>query len=83
MLIELRGGLTVPEEPYRLVFALQDRGLTLTADGETLRVAGPNGSKPELSADDTVAIRKWKSHLMALLAYRAPEDWQSGVVYVS
>jgi hypothetical protein len=68
-LVYLRGGLIVPVEPLLLLFMLQERGFVLTAGGNVLVV------KPfqKLTADDCVAIRRWKLHLLSLLEYEAPE----------
>ena len=70
---ELAGGLIVPAPAYNLILDLTNRGLQFTQDGDRLRVSGPGGAKPELSDAEATAIRKWKYHLMQLLAYRAPE----------
>lgn len=67
------GGLDVPAAAFTFCHALLERGLTLTPDGDRLRVSGPNGTKPDLSAEDVAQIKKWKMHLCALLAYRAQE----------
>lgn len=72
-LIELRGGLTIPSEPLVLAWELEARDLTLSVDGEKLRIAGSAGEKPLLSEEDRARIVRWKSHLMALATYRAPE----------
>ena len=70
---ELPGGLVVPAPAYNLILDLTNRGLQFTQDVDRLRVSGPGGAKPELSDAEATAIRKWKYHLMQLLAYRAPE----------
>ena len=67
------GGLTVPAEAFNLAHELLRRDLILTQVGDTLRVKGPNGAKPELSAADVERIQRWKHHLLALLAYQAPD----------
>jgi hypothetical protein len=68
------GGLTLPEEALVLALDLENRGCTLRQDGDRLRVLGPGGAKPALSEGDVEAIRRWKAHLLALLAYVAPEN---------
>jgi len=74
-LIALRGGLTVPREAFDLFHALvTHRGLVLTQDDDKLRVARADGSRPDLTPEDAALIRRWKPHLLALLAYRAPEE---------
>ncbi len=67
------GGLDVPLEAYALISDLISRDLTLRQEGESLRIAGPNGGKPDLSATDVDGIKRYKAHLLAMLAYRAPE----------
>ena len=71
--VELAGGLTVPGAAYRLISDLIGRDYSLRQEGEMLRIAGPNGSKPELSADEIAGIKRYKAHLLAMIAYRAPE----------
>ncbi len=72
--VELRGGLTVPEEALTTAFGLLNQGLELRQEGELLRVSGPNGSRPTLDPETRAAISKWKLHILALMAYRAPEE---------
>ena len=67
--VSLRGGLTVPVEPLRLVFELQDRGFTLSQDGDALLVQ----PYQQLTPDDCRQIRLWKRHILALLTYEPPE----------
>ena len=67
------GGLTVPLDAYNLAHELlTHRGLVLVQVGDKLRVSQQDGSAPVLSDDDQARIRKWKHHLLALLAYQAP-----------
>ena len=67
------GGLTVPLDAYNLIHELMtQRELLLVQVGDKLRVRNWDGSAPTLSADEQARIRKWKPHLLALLAYRAP-----------
>lgn len=70
--VELRGGLTVPEASLALLLDLERRDLRCRQDGDNLRIATAEGGRPNLSEDDTAAIRKWKTHLLALMAYVAP-----------
>ena len=73
-LVELRGGLIVPVEAYELVCRLTvERNLTLTVDGDRLRVSGPPGIAPALTDDEVAGIKRWKPHLIALMQYRAPK----------
>ena len=67
------GGLTVPLDAYRLAHELIGRDLILSQTGETLRIKGPNGTKPDLSESEVEQIKRWKFHLIAMLVYRAPE----------
>ena len=67
--VTLRGGLTVPVEPFLLLLDLESRGLHLAAEGGTLTV----GPQRDLTADDCRRIKEWKTHLLALLAYEPPE----------
>ena len=72
------GGLTVPLDAYNLAHELlTQRGLLLVEVGDKLRVRQQDGSAPILSADDQARIRKWKVHLLALLAYQAPPMGQT------
>ena len=68
MLIALRNGPTVPVPVLELGWSLESRGLTLKVEGDKLRVSGPGGVKPTLTPEDVEAIRKYKVHLMAVLA---------------
>jgi hypothetical protein len=68
--VVLKGGLTVPLEALQLAWSLEARGATVGVDGIDLIVEGPRGL---LTDADQVAIHRWKRHLMALAAYRAPE----------
>lgn len=63
----------MPEESFGLFHELLNRELSMKIEGDRLRVVGPNGSKPELSESDAERIRRWKPHLMALVAYEPPE----------
>lgn len=72
-LVPLAGGLTVPVGVLTLMFALLNRGLELRQDGDLLRIVWPGGAKPDLTETDVASIRRWKYHILALLAYRAPE----------
>ena len=66
--VHLRGGLTVPVAPLLLVFRLQERGFSLTPDGDALIVQ----PYERLTRTDCDQIRRWKRHLLALLNYEAP-----------
>ena len=67
-LVILRGGLTLPLPAVELALDLERRGIRLwTEDGEVLFVGPPK----QLTDDDRVALRRWKPHVLALLAYEA------------
>lgn len=70
--IELRGGLLVQSDALDLALALEQRGLTLAAKDGALLVS-PGSA---LSADDRVAVQRWKRHLLAIAAYQPPEGEQ-------
>ena len=67
------GGLTGPVDAYNLAHELlTHRGLMLVQVGDKLRVRRQDGSALVLTENDQARIRKWKVHLLALLAYQAP-----------
>lgn len=64
-------GYTVPLMALKVGWMLEESGCALSVhrsdDREpTLRVRGVDGRKPELSSETQNAIRRWKSHLIAL-----------------
>ena len=67
------GGLIVPLDAYNLALELERRDLTLRQVGDSLRIQGPHGTKPDLSAGDVDRIRRYKFHLFALMHYRGPD----------
>lgn len=67
--VTLRGGLTLPLAAVRLAFDLEERGLHLRVDDEgTVLSVGPGD---RLTDDDRLLIRRWKAHLVAIVAYNA------------
>src|SRR5690348_8291879 len=62
------GELVLPAEPVALTLQLQSRGFVLQADGDDL-VVSPFSA---LSSEDCRLIRRWKAHILAVLAYEAP-----------
>lgn len=63
-------GLTVPSEVLYLAIHLEREGFLLTADGDRLRVGRRDGTpmSPELLCEeDVAAIRRWKTHLLAVI----------------
>ncbi len=65
----LLGGYSVPLPALLLALDLEQRGITFTADGDTLTVRPYS----QLSPEDKSAIAKWKPHLLMLAAY-TPDD---------
>jgi hypothetical protein len=65
--VTLRGGLTLPLAAVRLAFDLEDRGLHLRIDGDVLSV----GPGDRLTDADRALIRRWKPHLLTIVAYDA------------
>ena len=67
--VTLRGGLILPRAALELALDLERRGLQLRAeDGDVLFV----GPRHRLTDDDHIGIRRYKSHLLALLRYEDP-----------
>ena len=65
-LVSLRGGLAVPLAALQLLWALEDRGMTVTLNGRGVLLVGP---RRELTAEDREQIREHKDTLKALVAY--------------
>lgn len=59
------GPFVVPLEALRLLWALEDRGCAIRADGADLWVA----PSERLSDRDRSQIRQWKPYLVALVRY--------------
>jgi len=64
-----RGGLTLPAPVALLALDLERRGFRLATEGDCTIVVRPSAG---LTADDCAAIRQWKAHLVAWLAYEPP-----------
>lgn len=64
---ELKGGLIVQSDAIALALDLERRGLTLTARDGVLLVS-PGSA---LTADDRVAVQRWKRHLLAICSHDA------------
>lgn len=61
-------GLTVPLEVVQLALDLEQRGVHLIReDGDVLLV----GPRERVTDDDRVQLRRWKRHLLAIMAYDA------------
>ena len=78
-LVELRGGLTIPLEALRLALELEARGWTLTLKGEKLALRWGSPEAAEGPREDALteaeqgAIRRWRTHLLAIVAYHNPD----------
>ena len=66
------GGLDVPKDAYILLFELAGRDLIFSQEGEMLRIKRADGGRPEFLAGEVERIKKWKMHLLAMLAYQPP-----------
>lgn len=67
------GGLDIPLDAYNLMFELESRDLVLSAEGDMLRIKRSDGGKPEFSESEVTRIKKYKAHILAMLAYVPPE----------
>ncbi len=67
--VHLQAGLVLPLASVELALTLEERGFTLTRDGDVLVVSPAD----TLTPDDCARIRKWKHHLLLVLAY-TPTD---------
>ena len=77
-MVILNHGYVIPLPALELALALERRDLRLlvreTAEGTSLRVSNSDGSVPTLSEAECAAIRKWKGHLLGLIAYVEAES---------
>ena len=72
-LLALVNGPVVPLEALRLALALEDIGLTLYADGETLRLRfRADVTETPLPEATRAEIKRWKWHLLAIASYGGP-----------
>ena len=69
--MQLRDGPLVSVDAVALALDFETRGITLREDQGTLKVAGPDGSRPNLTDDEPAKIRRLKPHLLAIVAYCA------------
>src|SRR5688572_24075745 len=67
--IVLPGGPTLPVAPWLLALDLERRGVRLWREGSDILIEPFN----ELTANEVQQLRRWKAHVLALLAYAAPE----------
>jgi hypothetical protein len=70
--VQLRGGLVIPLAALRLAWSLEDRGCTFRVQADGL-IAGP---RERLTDADRQAIRRWRTHLMAIAEYCKTESVQ-------
>ncbi len=70
--VTLTGGLIVPLPVLQALWALEDRGVHLRLDGETI-IANRRGL---LTDADRAVIRRWRAHVVELLTYASPERAQ-------
>jgi hypothetical protein len=68
--VELRDGPILPAAVVELALALEARGLTLRAQDGVLTVT----PRDRITEDDRALIRRWKLHLLALVAYCDRDD---------
>lgn len=57
-------GLALPLAALRLAWELEARGLHLGADGEMLTL----GPRDLITDEDRARVRRWKPHLLAIVA---------------
>lgn len=62
--VVLRSGLAVPMVPVLLLLDLEARGFRIRADGDELVIR----PAARLTDEDRSALRRWKAHLLELVA---------------
>lgn len=68
MHVSLRNGPDIPLEALELALSLEARGFRFLAHGNgLLRLVAVSGA--ELTDSDRANVRKWKTHLLVLVAY--------------
>jgi hypothetical protein len=67
--VHLKGGLAVPVAPLLLALEMERRGISLRRDGEDLVVRPWS----QVTEAERAALRRWKHHVLAIIAYEAPE----------
>lgn len=65
--VMLRGGLAVPVVALQLALDLEAHGLHMGVDGDMLTI----GPRELLTDADRALIRRWKPHLLAIVAYNS------------
>lgn len=63
--VVLRGGFSVPLPALQLLWALETRGLRVSADADGLLVA----PRSQLTDEDDRGIRRYRDELLALVRY--------------
>jgi len=71
--VTLKGGLIVPAAALVLAIDLEMREIPLAVDGEGEFIIPVT---PKLLPADDAAIRRWRRHLAAIVAYRVPDEEQ-------
>jgi hypothetical protein len=61
-------GLILPVEAFILTLQLEERGFTLTPDGDDIIVRPFS----QLTPEDCRQLRRWKRHVLAVLSYEPP-----------
>jgi hypothetical protein len=69
----LRGGLMLRVDALQLAWSLEDRGVRLSRTGEQLIVEPASA----LTADEVVALRRLKPHVLAALDYCDIQGWEA------
>ena len=69
-ILTLRSGLSLPWSAVEAALALEARGFTFRADRDRLLVSSPDGAV--LTAEDRETIRRWKGHVLVMLAEPDP-----------
>ena len=64
-------GLILPRAAIELALDLERRGLQLRSEDGAVLFVGP---RDRLTDDDRIGIRRWKTHLLALLHYLDQAD---------
>jgi hypothetical protein len=65
--VMLNGGLTLPVAALQLAWSLEARGIHMGIDGDMLTI----GPRELLTEADRAVIRRWRLHLLAIVAYAA------------
>lgn len=67
--VVLRPGLIVSREALEAVLDLEQRGVRLTAQPDGAILAAP---RTALTDADRASVKRWKFHILAILAYEPP-----------